>query len=760
MKKKIIIIVAAVVLVLAILASILFAPKVKIDRSVIDENKPKVEAVAEYVDGELTLVENEYTLIGESGNYQLYYNPTDIAIKLIDKSSGEEWSSMMDDSDYIDKAWNDKTENTEATRNKLKRIFEIGYTDFEAINKVTSIFEHRERGTVDVKLHKLKNGIAIESYFDIGIGLTMEMWVDETGLNVRVPIEKVIEDEETKYGLTSLTVLPMFGAVTDNVQNSFFVFPDAAGGIYNVKQIPYTQRQSPITSYIYFSRDFDLDDIEHNNQQGIKNALMPFFGMGRNTSGFVGYITEGEMNSCITLRPSGAVYYINRIEPVINYRKSYSYLDPSSNEIVEIEKNLTAGDFAVHYSFVNAKEGSSVTYSDLANDLRGFLAETGRLVKTESTKKEGVNVNLQMVMSTKVDSMIGEFLKVMTKCEDIENIVNGFDDESQNKLRILLLGWQSSGYNLYPSTGRVARGIGSVEGLSEFLTEKGIDSYLVDDHVSATTDSRNFSKQSEAVYNASKTPVTNTEGDQYVLNPYREYLNLTTKRIPYLKRNGVCGIGFDKIGWYVFDDYQKNVAVDRFDTTVLYSAMLKETKEAGFKTAVQRGNAYVLTATDYLYDIPKEGSSITLLDREIPFYQLVVHGYIPYSLDIPGNMAIDYNKEKLHWIETGAEPTFLLTEEMSEEFKDSRVGNAFSTEIETWTDDVEALIKEFNTKLAFTGNCEMVEHTELKYGLYRVVYSNGNTIYVNYRNTEELADDYTVPAENYMVVDANGKVIE
>lgn len=760
-KKLIIIIAVAVVLVLAIVASILFAPKVKIDRSVIDENKPKVETVAKYLDDELVLVENEYTLIGESGNYQLYYNPTDIAIKLIDTSSGVEWSSMIDDSDYIHKSWDGVTENTETNRNKFKRLFEIGYTDFEAMNKVTSILEERaDYSEVDVKLHKLENGIALETHFDLGLGLTIELWIDETGLNVKVPVDKVIEDEDTKYGFTSLSVLPMFGAMTDDSENSFLVFPDSTGGIYNVKSIPTTQRQSPITTDLYFSRDFDLDEVQLNNQQGVKNALMPFFGVGRNTSGFVGYITEGEMNSCVTLRPSGAVYYLNRIEPVINYRKSYSYLDPSGNEIVETEKNITAGDFAVHYSFVNAKEGSSVSYSDLANNLRSFLVESGRLVKTESTKEEGVNVNLQMLMSTKVDTMIGEFLKVMTKCDDIENFVKGLDDESQSKLRVLLLGWQSSGYNLYPSTDKLAGGIGNVKGLTKFLDEKGIDSYLVDDYVSATTDSKNFSKQSEAVYNAAKTPVTNTAGDQYVLNPYREYLSLTKKRIPYFNRKGVCGIGFDKIGWYVFDDYQKNVPVDRFDTTVIYATMLKEAKQAGLKTAVQRGNAYVLSATDYLYDIPKEGSSITLLDREIPFYQLVVHGYIPYSLDIPGNMAIDYNEEKLKWIETGAEPTFLLTQEMSEEFKDSRVGNAFSTEIETWSDDVTSLIKEFNTKLAFTGNCEMVEHTEIRYGVYRIGYSNGNKIYINYKNIDEIADDYTIPAKNYIVVNASGNIVE
>lgn len=752
-KKKIIIIASAVVLVLAILAVIIFSPKTKIDRKVIDDNGFKGYSKAEYLDEELSLVENEYSLIGEAGSYQLYFNKTDYTLKVKNLTSGYEWQSFIGDDEYIHNADKGATENTPINQKKFKKLFELGYTDFEAINKTTSLLEYNG---VEAKLMKLKNGIAIEIYFDMGIGFTMEIWLDDQGLNVRVPIEKI--KEEGDYGVTSLSVLPMFGSMSDNWENSFLLFPDSTGGIYNVK--PISKRQGPITTDLYFSRDFNLDDIKTNNQQGIKNAIMPYFGMGKNQNGFVGYITEGEMNSCVTLRPSGAVYYINRVEPVINYRKSFRYLDPSGNEIIETEKNISAETLGVHYCFTQAEEGKSVSYSDLANTLRSYLANTKRLVKADSTKNVGVNVNLQMLMSTKYESMIGEFLKIMTKTGDIENLVNGLDDASQDKLRVLLLGWQSTGYNIYPSSGKAAFGMGSIEDLSKFLTEKGIDSFLVDDYVSASTASSHFSKEADSVYNEAKTPVTNSEGDQYVRNPYKEYLNLINNTIPYYEKNSVCGVGFDKTGWYVFDDAQENVPVNRYDTTVLYSAMLAKSKEAGFKTAVQRGNAYALPLTDYLYDIPKTGSNINLIDVDIPFYQLVVHGYVPYSLDIPGNMAIDYNREKLKWIEYGAEPTFLLTQKMSEEFKDSKVENAFSTEIETWSDDIAAIINEFNTKLAFTGNNEMVEHTSVMPNVYRVGYSNGYKIYINYRAAEVSVDSFTVGAENYIVVDANGKIVK
>lgn len=752
--KKIIIAVAVIlVIALAIVGVSALTPKIAIDPNVIKDNSIKTGNTAVYLDGEVALSEDDYTLVGEKGEFQLFYKKADYTIKIVNTKTGVVWSSMMGDDEYIHNADKGRTENTEAVRKKLKRLFDVGYTNFDDVNnKISSI----ERSDVVTKYHKLENGIALETtYTDIGITFTFEMWIDENGLNVRIPREKMKEDGD--YGFLNITVLPMFGAVTDNVENAFVLFPDTSGAIYDVK--PIAGRQSPITADVYFPRDFDLDDIESNNQQGIKNAMMPFFGIGKNTSGFVGYVTEGEMNSYVTMNPSGMVYKINRIEPSLNVRKSFSYINPAGKELTQTERKISCGNFAVHYCLASGSETDVVTYSDLANSLRKFLVDEGRLFKAEATKTERVNTNLHMLMTTRVDSMVAEFLQVMTSCDDIENIINAMPDKTKANLRVMLLGWQSTGYNIYPSSGKIANGIGSVKNLFKFLKENGIDGYMVDDYVSASTNSKYFSKQNDAVYNEAKIPVTNEKGDAYVLNAYKEYRKLVNKRLPYFKKNGVDGIGFDKIGWYVFDDYQKGVETNRYQTTVLYNAMINETHKAGMKVAIQRGNAYTLSAADYLYDIPVKGSSYALIDREVPFYQLVVHGYIPYTLDTPGNMAVDYTQEVLKWVELGAEPTFLLTEEMSEKFKDSTVENAFSTEVDNWMDRIVKVTEEFNSKLGFTANNTMTEHVAVAENVYRVTYSNGNKVYINYNKAEVTVDDVAVKAENYTVVKADGSIV-
>jgi len=752
MKKKLTIAAVILAVVLLITAVIVFYPRASVDRTLIDNNKLIGSSMPEYQNGGFIFAEEGYTIVGENGDTQLLYNDKDYTIKIVNTKTGYEWSSMITDEDYIHGTQYGMTENTELDRQNFRKLFELSYTNYDQLDLSTSLAT--EYGAT-VVYHKLQNGIAMECTFpSCEITLTFEMWLDNSGLNVRVPKDKIVENGVN--GVVNISVLPMFGATTDNEENAFALFPDSTGGIYDIKKVEYVQ--NPIFLDVYFPRSFDLDQIQENNQQGIKNAMLPYFGISRDNNGFISYVTEGEMNTHITLNPSGAIYNLTRVNASMNYRKSYSYTNPSGEIITTIEREITAGDFGVHYMFLDGGE-KQVSYGDMANTLREFLVSTKRLAKAESTNNEGVKVNLQMIMSTKVESMIAKFLQVMTSADDIEALVDAVPEGFKDDVRLMVLGWQSSGYNIYPSSGKAAREIGSIKKLSNFLKENNIESYFVDDFVYAATDSEYFSIQDDAVYNEARLPVTDSENKQYVRNPYAEYKNLTNNLLPYLKKNNVGGIGFDKVGWYVFDDYQRNMQLTREESISVYTAMFKKAKEEGFMVANQRGNAYILNATDYIYDLPKTGSTYEQLDREVPFYQLVVHGYIPYSMDIPGNMSVDYDVEKLKWIEFGAEPTFLLTQEMSEKFKDSKVENAFSTELTTWLDDVQSIVKEFNTELAFTGNCTIVEHSEAAENVFCTTYSNGNKVYVNYNKGETTVDDVTVKGLDYAVVKADSGII-
>jgi preprotein translocase subunit SecF len=50
---------------------------------------------------------------------------------------------------------------------------------------------------------------------------------------------------------------------------------------------------------------------------------------------------------------------------------------------------------------------------------------------------------------------------------------------------------------------------------------------------------------------------------------------------------------------------------------------------------------------------------------------MIVHGSIPYTGNVAGNMAADYTQQKLRWIEYGSQPNFVLTYNSSELLKNT-----------------------------------------------------------------------------------------
>lgn len=748
-KKRIVILSVVSVIVLTALGFMIFAPKFSVNAERLS-SYALPSALPTYSDENIAW-QDGIALVGDDGSQQLFYNRDEVSFVVKSKQSGYEWKSGVTENEFTpqrvsDYIWSD-----------LRKACVVGYTNFDEINGTINIADKdMQTVTVTTSEKELENGVAVNLKFEeYELGFTIEIWLAGDGLNIRVPRESISEGET--YGITSISLFPMFGATTD-MPNGYIVYPDGSGSLFEFS--PPTQRRSTVSTDIYFPRSFDLDVIERDKLEGLKYGMLPSYGISRGGNALISYILEGEMNSYVTLAPSGNIYDLNRINPTITYRKPYTYDSPDGTPLDAVEKNISAGDFTVHYIFI---EKENITYSDMANALRDYLLKAGRIRKAESVQREQVNVNLQFIMGSEVESMIMTRYQTMTTFKDIDNIISALDPSLQNKMRILMLGWQEHGYNSNPTGYKPAREIGAVSDLKKLtqsLRSNDIDSYLIVNDIDADNGASGFTKQSDAAYNEMKLPISNYEGSRYLTNPYRVLHNLLEKQLPYFKKNKLYGVGFDKIGTYVYDDYQRNVTMNRKDTVLAFRGMLLEAKNAGLKTAVQNGNAYTLADVDYLYDVPTDSSNITLMTRTIPFYQLVVHGIIPYSGTIPANMSVDYKTEKLKWIEYGCEPYFLLTKNPSELFKYSKVENAFATQADAWLDDIEKVAGEFNIKLAFTANHMITEHLMLAKDLYRLTYSNGYRIYINYSDSVQSADGLQINAVDYLVVNNTASAVE
>ena len=140
-----------------------------------------------------------------------------------------------------------------------------------------------------------------------------------------------------------------------------------------------------------------------------------------------------------------------------------------------------------------------------------------------------------------------------------------------------------------------------------------------------------------------------------------------------------------------------------------------------------------------------------MLSEQVPFLQMVLHGYYPYSDVVPGNLSNDLTETKLRWIEYGYTPTFLLTYKNGDKLKDTDFNLLFSSEYTLWGDDIVEIGREFSEKLASVYYSPMVYHT-VENNVATVKYENGKTVMINYNNTDVTVDGVVIKARDYIII--------
>lgn len=735
MKKKTkVIAITAVILVIALVALVIYIaiPKKAVDYSLLSK---KVTDLPEYVDS--SLGSDNIVELGEQNGIKLSFKRDTSAFLISNTATGAAFTSGVNPAHYV-------SSGDIAADQSMYTVCQVGYTDFNGLEDVFN----PTTTACDIKEKALKNGIALELDFtEFEISFTVEVWLNDQGVKARIPAKTI--KEKGKFGITSITLFPMMGAVKNN-EDGFIVFPDGSGSLYKFGK---SQNTSPVSTFCYFQNSFDIDEVNERINQGQYNVMIPAFSITDGKTGVVSYVTDGDENTYITLQPAFSAAGQNRITASCMYRKSYSYISPSDVEITEVEKEFSAGDFGIQYFFID-NSARNITYGDMATVVREYMLRKGLLNKDAASND--IKANLQLVMAAKGNSGMDKSLKALTEFNQVEKIISAVNEENRDNLRVYMLGWQKGGYGLNPAGDKIASLLGSKKdliNLNNYLSNNKIESYMVADYIYAIKSGVNFNANAQAVYNEKNLPITDGAYESYLRNGLVELETFINKRLPYLKDVKANGIAFEKAGYYLYDDYSKGGRLTRMQNALSFAEAAKRANKDGLKTAVQGGNAYMLSSVDAIYDMPEKSSENTQMAYSIPFYQMIVHGSVPYTGNVAGNMAADFEQQKLKWIEYGSQPNFVLTYNTSELLKNTYADVAFATDYEEHIDSVNECIEEFNTKLQFTAKETIIDHKVISDDISAVTYESGKTIYINYSEQAVNVNGTEISAEDYVIVE-------
>ena len=688
-----------------------------------------------------------YEMVCENDRYELMYRQDIGAIAVNDRLTGEPlWNGAVTESLYPGLAT-----STKIWKDYMQSMLAITYVSRED-TRGNFVREYSAAPENTVETQRFENGLRQKVTFaNSGIRLELEILLEEDGIRLRIPAESI--EETGDYVLYAVELLPFFGAAAPDEEGYLF-YPDGSGALSEFQKTGSKHLYAtPLTLDIYGP----LLQADLFSETANPTAMLPVYGIKRGDKAFLASAEEGEEYAQILVNPSinMSTIKLNRCSFSFVYREQYRvYLsnivkngENLSNTLygTRLEKERLALDREVKVTFL---EGEQANYSGMANAYRERLTADGRLNQAETPED---TLSLTLFMGAQKEAGLLSGYVPMTTLDEVQSIVKGYLDGGAAHMQVLLRGWTKHGYGYTPDTAVGASAVGGrkgLEALDQFAGETPETwFYLETDFSSAWKGNGRFSVGRDTIQQGNGSQVTDEMKERFFITPAKAWENFQTAW-KELEKSPHLGVGFEGLGLRLYQDQKKGAAVSRADTRQVWEKILSQPGQ----TAVEGGNLYALSAAGMLYNIPVSTSGNEIIDREIPFFQMVVYGSIPYSGE-PGNLTYDLTLTKLRWIEYGCLPHFELTQESPTLLRDTGYNDLFTCENQEWEDRVLDMYTELKTEVwPYTGgDARMVGHEE-EDELVRVTYSNGTVIYINYGDTGRSVDGPEVQAMDYLVM--------
>lgn len=664
-----------------------------------------------------------YTLALENEHYALYVRPDNTQIAVLDKASGYRWTSNPTKEELAG-----ETVKGQLLAN-LQSPFLLTHVRTQGADQTVRETLSNQTAGMQIAMIRKPEGLQIEYSFPAKqLGFVMQYELTDSGLKVKVPAAGI--REEGASALFSLDVLPYFGAAPAK-ENGYVFVPDGPGGL-----IRFDQEHASLTrGYSHQVYGSEVTNEENGTRTGERreDIAYPVFGLKKGDHAFLAVMTKGEDSANVSAMAPGLKSSFYQVFSSQIYREEYLYrMSRLAAPSKAVQKERLNRDREIEYRFLN---GADADYVGMAGAYRSYLQETGRL--TEALKPvEHVPLYLK-IMGGNYEKAFGRIRYVAaTTFEQAGDIVSTLQSKGVASLRTIFYGWQNEGdYNMEkrfpidPALGGEAAAKTFISGMKE----RGVpvsfseDFLWVDGHSS-------FSGKTDAIRGIDGTAYV--DDGWYIAKP--AYTAVTAAdTVNRLKKLGVDGIHFSGIGEMLLNDYEPSGIQTREYAKTVYNGLLKYTREALGSASVNRGDAYALGQADYIDGLPSESSYDFMIDETVPFYPIVLHGFVPYTFG-DGNLRDDEDAEFLRAIEYGALPSFFVTHDDSRKLKDTPSNFLYSSRFDKWERRIEEEYAKFDS-LSQLYSMKIIGHEKLSGQKYATTYEDGTRVIVDYE-----VKDFTV----------------
>lgn len=663
----------------------------------------------------------------------------------------------------------DETVKYDSKRAELASAMQVNsvkVTSVDAEGTSLRSARYNNDGEGETTVEKLSNGFKATVSFELqGIKIPYYVTVEDDHFDVRVAVDEIYEVEmdapdeidDATRSVVDIDLLSNLGAAYID-ETGYFVIPDGSGAIINFNN---GKTKSSIYSQKIYGKDLSVSqDLAPKKTE---QAYLPVLGIVREDSALLEVVTEGAAYATAKASVAGqkATGY-NSAYFQFSLRTSDQYymgaVNASALKSYE-QDHIPEANLSVRY-YPIAKKGAS--YVDVAKRYQQYLLDEGLM-----SKKDGSDTSLYVDLyggTVKEQSVLGLPIKQQTAAttyEQAKEILEKLEELGVDDMTVVYNDFNKSGLSDKISGGAEYAGkLGGKSGykaLSDYCAAMGITLAPSVDLMEFERSGNGFSKTGASVIGVTKAYATQGEYELaygtpnslrpswFILTPAyfeRAYGNV----ISSFSSEGFKAASFAKGTSIVYSDFSQsaNKRTSRQQAVEYLKTCFDKVNKSGMKFVASACNDYALKYADVIRNVPMYSSGFDLSDQDIPFYEIVIHGYIPYTTKAK-NASSDADKLLLLSMATGTPMHYEFMYENPNKFTDCKYDTLFYTHYEGW---LELAAQEYSIFKENIGEAAGSPIADFKY-------TSTNTVECTFENGTVITADL----ENY-TLEVNGKSVE
>lgn len=578
------------------------------------------------------------------------------------------------------------------------------------------------------------------------------------------PTEVSYNDEG--YYLVGIDLLRYFGASLKD--DGYLFVPDGSGAL-----IHFNNGKTYASSYgaQVYGQDRTMIYTTYYESQidAVNTVKMPVFGIKDEDKAMFAVIEDGDANAVINAEISGKTTGYNDVYASFSYLQYGSAsLDDmvGANSYYMYSKPEFEGTFAIRYAFLSGEEAN---YSGMAGRYREYLIGRGVLLE----KHDETNIPFYAEYIGAIDrskTVLGikyTAVEAVTTFSQAKEITDMLYMGGVENLNIVYSGWMNGGLHGTAATkckivSKLSGGGMDYADFRSYAEESGADLYMTTDLQYVYKDEW-FDGYSSMRYAPRYFDNTNIRVIRYGLASRVSEGSLASLISPCyvegitedlrsaLAKKHVPGVNVGTLSWELYSDLLDSNYTDRQMAKKCNTSAMGALLEGELSLMGDNANAYVWGYAGDLFNVPLYSNRYMIIDEDVPFYEMVVHGYIPYAGSAL-NFADDYETAVLKSVESGAGLNFKWIYADNSVVKETDFDDLYSVNYEAWIDRAVETYRRVNEEMGYLSCVEMVSHEIVGEGVAKVIYGDGSVVYVNYTNEAVTEDGVYVGARDFAVL--------